>query len=80
MTQSSFVGAQQSRFIFSCVMTPSSPKNICVEDMLKITCLALVFSWLWFSLDLREAQSPPQTLLSQIIVNWCLNPLSIYTV
>ena len=34
---------------------PFSTQKMCVEGILKILCLALVFSLLWFSRDLRGA-------------------------
>ena len=59
-----------SRFIYSCVVTQFSPKDLC-EGYIENSVPALVVSLLWFSRDLR---GPNLLILSPLIVNWLLNP------
>ena len=80
MTQSSLeVLGKQIRF-FMC-RDPFFAHKICVEDILKIPCLALIFSLLWFSRDLRLVveRAPDLLVRSPKIVNWLLNLEPIYT-
>ena len=71
MTQSSLeVLGKQIRF-FMC-RDAFFAQKICAEGMLKIPCLALVFSLLWFFLRLERCQDP--LVLSPMIVNWLLDP------